>query len=156
MSIRIAQWIVPAAALALFETRGRPAVWVMAVVLIGLAIALRWHSRAGGQDVNIGLQSGLLPMLVGLSLCHIGCPTFAVFSPYGGLCVVLGGISGLRIGVQARSVPDYTLWRWGTTVGVATLITGLGCSTLGIGNVLGIAIGMAASSAAVPRVVSCN
>ena len=150
MSIRISQWIVPLTALALFETHGHVAVWVMAFVLLLAAIAFRWHSRAGCEDVNAALQSGVLPLLVGLALGRMGCPRFSVFSVYGALCAALGGVSGLWIVLQARSAEDYTIGRWAATVGVAALLSGLGCSSsLGTGNVIGIAAGMALSSAAV-------
>ena len=65
---RVALVLAPAAAFCLLEARGREACACLAVVLLALAIWLRWRDRQGMESVTTGLLAGVPPLLAGLVL----------------------------------------------------------------------------------------
>lgn len=146
MAARVAPAIAVLAMAAVLELGWRPWVWVATIAILTASVGLRWHSRAGVEDVTVGIQAGVLPLIVGLTLCHVGCPTFSPFSVYGAMCVGLGAVSGAWIARGEIARASFSARRWGAATIVATLVAGLGCATLGIGNVLGIGLGIAGAA----------
>ena len=147
MAVRVVPWLMLLAALRRLGVGVN--VWI---ALVGLAwlllpVALRWRNRAGIDDVRIGVEAGLVPFAAGLWACRIAaCPTFGVFSPQGAACVGLGVLAGVWIGVRERELGATAVGRIGAAVAVAALAAALGCADLGLGNVVGITLGIAAGA----------
>jgi hypothetical protein len=152
MASRVALVLVPATAICLFESRGRETCLCLALVLLGLAIWLRWRNRRWLDTVTVGLQAGSLPLVAGLLLdrldvpCGLAgaasyCTAFAVFT---------GGAAGMWIGVRERK-PGGQLLSWLTAGAIAALAASLGCVRLGAVGlasvVAGIAVGIAGMAA---------
>jgi hypothetical protein len=149
---RIGLILIPIAALCLLEARGREACACLSVLLLGLAIWLRWRDRRGSDAVTTGLLAGSIPLAGGLVLARLGLRCGAEGSS---LCMGFSVLVGLGAGVliavrEARRRERF--WSWFTAGTVATLAASLGCVRLGIVGILGVVLGMAVGTVAAARV----
>jgi hypothetical protein len=150
MAVRVLPWLVLLAALSRLGVGVTAWIALVAVAWLVLPIALRWRNRAGIDNVRVGLEAGAIPYVAGLWACRIAaCPTFGVLSPYGAACVGLGVLAGIWIGLRGREVGSTTPARVGAALAVAALATALGCADLGLGNVVGITLGMVIAAGAI-------
>jgi hypothetical protein len=149
---RVALVVVPAAAVCLMESRGRGACACLAVVLLGLAIWLRWRDRRGFDAVTTGLLAGSVPLVAGLLLdrfdlqCGLaGGSTFCA-----GGAILLGGAAGVFIAVR-EAKGRRRLWSALTAAAIAALAACLGCVRLGIvglvSTIAGIVLGLVGAAA---------
>jgi hypothetical protein len=148
MAARILPWLVALAALGAISAGAPTWVMVSGGLLVLLAVGLRWRNRAGIEDVRLGLQAALLPFIAGVWFCRVvRTPAFTPFSWYGALCVGVGAATGIWVGVQTAPRGGPHPWgRLTAVLAVACLAAALGCADLGVGNLAGIAAGMAIAS----------
>ncbi len=144
---RVALVLVPIAALCLLEARGRGSCASLAVVLLGVAVWLRWRDREGTEAVTTGLVAGALPLLLGVVLARFdvrcGFAGGETYCTAGSLLV--GTLSGLVIPLRD------TRWRrrLGSVVSagaIAGLAAALGCIRLGVVGVASMVAGIALGS----------
>jgi hypothetical protein len=149
MASRIALLLIPVAAVCLLEARGREACACLSVLLLGLAIWLRWRDRRGSDAVATGILAGSLPLATGLVLARLGlrCGADGLSSFCLGFSVLVGVSAGVVIAVrEARHRERF--WSWFTAGSVAALAASLGCVRLGVLGLGGVIVGMAVGSAA--------
>jgi hypothetical protein len=155
-ALRVAPVLIPAAAVCLLESRGREACACLAVLLIGLAIWLRWKNRRGFEAVTTGLLAGSAPLVAGLALDHfdLQCGLGGGATACTGLAILLGGAAGVFIAFR-ESKGRRQLWSAVTAAGVAALAASLGCVRLGFVGlasvIAGIAMGMAGAAVTARR-----
>ncbi len=150
MAVRVLPWLVLLAAFSRLGVGVNLWLALVGVTWLALPVALRWRSRAGVDDVRIGLEAGLIPYVAGLWACRIAaCPTFGVISPQGAACVGLGALAGAWIGLRGRELGAAPVARIGAAIAVAMLAAALGCADLGLGNVIGISLGIVAGAGVV-------
>ncbi len=146
-ALRILLWIVPVVALTTC-TCGPTNLWHFAqgTALAGLCVWLRWRGLAAARAVYPGLIVGTIIAFVPTMLDTAGCavlprPGWEVL----GACFAAGGLGGLALLLSHDSGAKRPFVFWGATVTLATAT--LGCSAAGLGAVLGVAVGLAISSA---------
>lgn len=149
MASRIALILIPAAALCLFEARGREACACLSVLLLTLAIGLRWRHRRGTDTVTTGLLAGSIPLAGGLVLARLGlrCGAEGSASLCLGFSVLVGIGAGVLIAVREAKRAE-RFWSWVTAGTVAALAASLGCVRLGLMGVAGVVLGMAVGTVA--------
>ncbi len=153
MASRIALIVIPVAVICLLETRAREACGCASVLLLGLAIWLRWRDRKGTEAVTTGLLAGSIPLAAGVILARLGlrCGADGSASLCLGLSVLVGLGAGVVIAVrEARRRERF--WSWFTAGAVAALAASLGCVRLGVLGVAGVVVGMAAGALAAARI----
>lgn len=144
---RIALMVIPAAAVCLLEARGREACACLSVLLLGVAIWLRWRDRRGADAVATGLLAGSLPLAAGLVLARLGLRCGAEPSLCVGFSVLVGLGAGALIAVREATRRGRT-WSWFTAGTVATLAASIGCIRLGIMGIVGVVLGMVVGTVA--------
>jgi hypothetical protein len=153
MASRIALIVIPVAVVCLLEARGREACTCVSVVLLGLAVWLRWRDRRGTEAVTTGLLAGSIPLAAGLVLARLGlrCGADGSAALCLGFSVLVGLGAGAVIAVrEARQRERF--WSWFTAGAVAALAASLGCVRLGVFGVAGVVVGMAAGTVAAARI----
>jgi hypothetical protein len=141
---RVALILVPAVALCLLEARGRQTCACLSVLLLGLAIWLRWRDRRGMEVVTTGLLAGSVPLVAGLVLARLGlhCGAAGAASFCTGFSLLVGIGAGVLIAMrEARQ--QARLWSGVTAVTIAGLAAGLGCVRLGVMGIVSVMVGMA-------------
>lgn len=148
---RIAALVIPLTALCVFETRSILRTGALGLVLLVLAVALRWRQHHGFATVSAGLRSGLLPLAAALGLCRFApsCPPHIALA----LCIGAGLLAGA---VAGRSLTGLDLQRHQqlSAATVAALTAALGCLAFGAGIALGAGAAVAAGvmiTVALPR-----
>ena len=123
--------------------------WIIVVLTVTLLVAvvvMGHHGRAWRRAIVPGLIAGSLPMVVGLSACHIphacsGPACMAWCMPMVGTAALLGG---LLMGRQAlRAQPPGRAAELLPAALLASLTGAMGCIAIGIGGLLGLTIGIA-------------
>ncbi len=153
---RIAFLLIPLIALCLVERRGREASTCTALVLLGLAVWLRWRDRIGAENVTTGLLAGSLPLASGLFLDSVGveCSLAGGSVFCNGFALLVGTVGGALIGLRGRQRRE-RLYNWLTAGSIAVLSASLGCIRLGVvgvaGVIAGVALGSVATAAAKSR-----
>ena len=148
MSARIAFVLVPLAGLCLLDPRRRNACACLSILLLGLAIWLRWRDRRSAQAVTTGLLTGSLPLAAGVLLSRFDLPCGTAGGAW--LCTALSALVALAAGAliavrQARQRDR--LWSCFTATAIATLAACMGCVRLGVFGVGGVVAGMVAGTA---------
>lgn len=146
---RVALVLVPGALVCLLEARTRESCACLAVLLLGLAVWLRWRDRTGFEAVTTGLLAGSIPLVAGLVLSRLGlrCGSIETALPCAGSSVLVGAAAGVVIAVRE-------VRQQGRFVGVAAaaavsvLAASLGCLRLGLASVLSVGLGTAVGAAA--------
>jgi hypothetical protein len=146
---RIAFLLVPLTALCLYEQRGRQACACIAVVLLGLAIWLRWRDRLGSENVTTGLIAGGLPLISGIALDRAGleCSLAGGSVFCNAFAVLVGAAGGALIGLREHT-RRARLFNWLTAGSIAVLAASLGCIRLGVVGVASVVAGLALGSIA--------
>jgi hypothetical protein len=131
---RVAFLIVPLTIICAFETRSMVRTSVLGIVLLTLAVAVRWRQRHGFSVVSTGLRSGALPLAAALGLCRFApsCPPDVAFA----LCGSAGLLAGAVAGRSLTSIDVRWLQR-SSAAAVAAVTAALGCLAFGIGIALG-------------------
>jgi hypothetical protein len=129
---RVGLVLLPAAALCLLENQAREACACLAVILVGLAVWLRWRDREGVESVTTGLIAGSLPLVAGLALDHLGlrCGFAGESSFCSGFALLAGGCAGAYIGTRNRGLRPLVR-SWAAAATIAALAASLGCVRLG-------------------------
>jgi len=140
---RVGLLLLPVAAVCLLESRGRETCACLTVLLLGIAIWLRWRDRRGVEAVATGLMAGSIPLVAALLVDHFGlrcgwagADTFCTAGS-----VVLGIGSGLLIAVR-RSRWSARFWSFATAAAIAALAASLGCVRLGFLGVASMIFGI--------------
>lgn len=128
---------------------------VLTTILLGAVVVMGHRGRAWRRAIVPGLVAGSLPMVVGLSACHLphacgGVSCMALCMPLVGLAALLGGLL-----VARRSLRGSTDGRLAEVIPAAVLaaITGaMGCIAIGVGGLVGLAVGIALGT--VPALVA--
>ena len=152
---RVALILIPAAGVCLLEANGRQACGCFSVLLLGLAIWLRWRDRRGMETVTTGLLAGGIPLVAGLVLARLGfhCGSTGTASMCTGLSAIVGAGAGVLIAVRERR-GHARLWSWLTAGTVAVLAASLGCVRLGVMGLVGVVVGMALGTLAAASVTN--
>jgi hypothetical protein len=145
---RIGLLVIPMAALCLVEATGRQACACLAVLLLALAVWLRWRDRRGMEAVTTGLLAGTIPLVVGLILARLDIDCHAPGTQT--LCAALSASLGLAAGVfialrEARRKARSGSWL--VAGSIAVLAASMGCLRLGIASVISVALGLAVGAA---------
>lgn len=116
---------------------------VVAPVLLGAFLFLRWRGLELGRGAMYGLAAGALPLLVPTVLAWNGmacdaCPAWCRVA-----CAVAGGIGGVILGSRARTAKSL-----GAGAVVATLAALLGCWPMGAATLAGMLVALAVGSGA--------
>lgn len=118
----------------------------VALLLVGLALALRWRSGEGSQAVEIGLKAGMVPLIASVALMQLGRASNPVLCI--SVCVAVGALAGAWMGYQLgrrRAGPVV----WLATVSIALGAAALGSIDLGLGVLAGLSLAYIASGAIV-------
>lgn len=128
----------------------RAIVWAAAggSLLFAVVVFLCWRGRDVERGVKLGVLAGLLPFAA-ITLAHLAVPhacmggrCYAVCLP---TCALSGLVAGTVVGFAVARL-EQRLWAW-IAAGVGIALTGaLACPFLGIMGVLGIGVGVIASS----------
>lgn len=122
----------------------------LALLVVALAVTLRWLDRRGVQAVDIGLKSGMLPLLITIALMQVGC------SPNSPLCIAIcvlaGTLAGAWIGYQLGDRRAGVLV-WLSTVSVALIIAALGSLDVGLAASVGLSAAYIVTGAIVAALV---
>jgi hypothetical protein len=146
-ALRIVAVLVPASAVCVLATSARPAGACIALVLVAIAVWLRWSSRQGSEDVTIGLRAGCVPLVAGLVVQMAPSCPFPAMTP---LCSIVGAaagvVGGLWLGIRERR-SGAAARSWAVAGAVGALAASLGCLELGLSGIVGATIGIAIGSA---------
>lgn len=138
-----------------FTFGSRPwSVAVLAVVLLAAVVVMGHHGRAWRRAITPGVVAGSLPLVVGLSACHIphtcGGPSCTAWCmPMVGAAALLGGLLVARRVLRAQT-PDRVAELLSAAL-LASLTGAMGCIAIGLGGMLGLAAGIAVGT--VPALV---
>lgn len=100
----------------------------LALVTIGLAVALRWLDRRGVQAVDMGLKSGMLPLLASIALMQLGCSSNPALCTT--VCIATGTLAGAWMGYELHQ-RRAGIFVWLASVSVALIFAALGSLDLG-------------------------
>jgi hypothetical protein len=152
---RIAIVVVPITIFCAFETRSVQRSTALGLVLLTLAVALRWRQHHGFSVVSAGLRAGALPLAAALGLCRFApsCPPDVAFA----LCSGAGLLAGTVAGRSLMSVD--TRWRQPLSAALVAAVTAaLGCLAFGFGIAMGagaaVAVGVVITTALPRRAVA--
>ena len=131
---QVAVVVVPLTMLCAFETRSLLRTGTVGLVLLTLAIALRWRQHHGFSVVSAGLRSGVRPLAAALGLCRFApsCPPDVAFALCGGAGLLAGAVAGRSLtAIEMR-------WRQQLSAATVAAVTAtLGCLAFGIGIAVG-------------------
>jgi hypothetical protein len=144
-----AAWVlVPATVVCAVGTGAGERCACLGVLLLTVAIFLRWRDRRGAENVSNGLLAGSLPMLAGLVVGRLspGCAGAPLFSVCTGACLGFGILAGVWLGLRtARGTAGVPSWL--AAAGVSILAASLGCVGLGVAGVAGVAVSLLVGTA---------
>jgi hypothetical protein len=141
-----------------FVFGSRPwSVAMLAVVLLAGVVVMAHHGQAWRRAIVPGLVAGSLPMVVGLSACHIphacGGPACTAWCmPMVGAAALLGGLLVGRRAVRAQ--PSGYVAELLPAALLAALTGAMGCIAIGVGGMLGLAAGIAVGT--IPALVAAR
>jgi len=150
MSSRVLLLLLPLGAVCILLSTNPKACAYLALVTVGLAVALRWLDRRGVQAVDMGLKSGLLPLLASIALMQLGCssnPTLCTT-----VCVLAGTLAGAWMGYELHQ-RRAGIFVWLASVSVALIVAALGSLDLGLMVSIGLSVSYIVSSAIVVAVL---
>lgn len=143
VAARAALYLVPLAAACALETGERETCGCLGVVLVALAVFLRWRDRRGVESVADGLVVGTIPLFTGLIMARVapGCANAPLLSPCTVVCLAVGLVAGVWASMRTARERG-RLSRSATAIGVAFLAGSLGCVGLGGPGVVGVGVGL--------------
>lgn len=150
MSSRVLVFLFPLGAVCTMLSTNPKACVYLALLVAGLAVTLRWLDRRGVQAVDIGLKSGMLPLLATIALMQVGCSPNSPLCI--SICVLAGTLAGAWMGYQLGYRRAGVL-AWLSTVSVALIVAALGSLDVGLVASVGLATAYIASGAIIAALV---
>jgi hypothetical protein len=149
VAARVGIVVVPLGAICARATGAYARCTAVAVLLVTMAIMVRWRQWRGIRAVDAGLLTGILPMAAALVLCRFatGWPTRAAL----GICAGTGFLAGMLAARSTLAVVDAEWPEWASASLVAGLTAALGCVGIGFGTAAGAAIGVATGAVVATR-----
>jgi hypothetical protein len=149
VAARVGIVVVPLGAICARATGAYGRCTAVAVLLVTMAIMVRWRQWRGIRAVDAGLLTGILPMAAALVLCRFatGWPTRAAL----GICAGTGFLAGMLAARSTLAVVDAEWPEWASASLVAGLTAALGCVGIGFGTAAGAAIGVATGAVVATR-----
>lgn len=150
MSSRVLLFLLPLGAVCTMLSTNPKACAFLALLVVGVAVTLRWLDGRGVQAVDIGLKSGMLPLLVTVALMQVGC------SPNSPLCITICTLSGTLAGAWMGYQLGYRragVLVWLSTVSVALIIAALGSLDIGLAASIGLSAAYIVAGAIVAALV---
>ncbi|MBB6094952.1 hypothetical protein HNQ60_003839 [Povalibacter uvarum] len=146
MSSRVLLFLLPLSTVCvLLSETPRACAW-LALLTVGLAVALRWLDRRGVHAVDMGLKSGTLPLLVCIALMQLGSssnPTLCTT-----VCIAAGTLAGAWMGYELHR-RQAGIFVWFASASVALIFGALGSLELGLVVSFSLAAAYIVSSAVV-------
>lgn len=141
-ALRIALVLVPLITLCALATGEAEHCACLGVLLLGLAVFMRFRSRAGAASVREGLVAGSVPLALGLLVSVIApeCAAAPLVSMCTLTCTLVGAAAGY---VLVRRAPEARVSDVLVSVGIASLAASLGCVGLGVAGIAGATFGLA-------------
>jgi hypothetical protein len=139
-----AAWVlVPATVVCAVGTGAGERCACLGVLLLTVAVFLRWRDRRGAENVRNGLLAGSLPMIAGLVVARLspGCVGAPLLSACTGVCLGFGILAGVWLG-RRTALGAAGLPSWLAAAGVSILAASLGCIGLGVAGVVGVAVSL--------------
>ena len=150
-SARVLVILLPLGAVCTLLSATPAACAYLAVVIGGLAVFLRWRERRGVQAVDLGVKSGIVPLLVGVALMQLGCSSNPPLCM--AVCSIVGMASGAWMGYQLGRHRAGTLV-WLSSISVALAIAALGTLDLGLIASVALSVSYVTSGAIVAILVN--
>jgi hypothetical protein len=149
-SFGAAWFIAPMVVLSLHACNAPALTLAIGALLLAACAYASWRGTELSRAVAPGLSSGFLAALVPIIAQALGEPCSSILPGSCALSCVLGGIAaGAFLAYRARGV-DQDRARFLTTAGTIAFLAGsLGCALSGIGGILGMSVGLAATAAPV-------
>jgi len=150
MSSRVLLFLLPLGAVSTLLSDVPRVCAALALLIVGLAVSLRWRNTRGVRAVNIGLKAGMLPLVVGVVSMPLGLasnPTLCA-----AVCGFSGALAGAWMGYQLGRERAGSL-AWLSSASVALIAAALGCADLGVGVLAGLSVAYLASGALVTSFV---
>ena len=129
MSSRVLLFLAPLGAVCILLSANPKACAFVALLIGGLAVALRWLDRRGVQAVDIGVKAGMLPLLVSVALMQLGCSSDPELCTR--VCALAGTLAGTWMGYELGR-QRAGIFVWLSTVSVALVVAALGSLDLGL------------------------
>lgn len=116
---------------------------IVGALIAALAWVCIWRGRVAGRAVLPGVVAGLVPLTLAYAAQTYGhvCTGNACYSLCLPACTSGGFIAGLVIARLGRNVASPVRF-WGLAALLAGLEGSLGCSCVGYGGVMGLAVGL--------------
>lgn len=150
MSSRVLLFLLPLGIACVLLSDNRKVCASLAILIVGLAMTLRWLDKRGVEAVDIGLKAAMLPLAVSIVLMQLGhssSPALAISA-----CSVAGALAGAWTGYQlGRARADVLVWL--SSASVALVAAALGAVDLGAGGLIGLASSYIASGVIAASVV---
>lgn len=150
MSSRVLLFLLPLGAVCIMLSANPKACAYLALLVGGLAVTLRWLDRRGVQAVDVGLKSGMVPLLATIALMQVGCSPNSPLCL--SICIFAGTLAGAWMGYQLGYRRAGALV-WLSTVSVALIIAALGSLDIGLVASAALATAYIASGAIVAALI---
>ncbi len=150
MSSRILLFLLPLSVICTLLSTTPTACAYLALSIGGFAVTLRWLGGRGVQAVDIGLKSGMLPLLVAVALMQLGCSSNPALCT--AVCTLVGTVAGAWMGYQLGQRRAGVLV-WVSSVSVALAVTALGSLDLGLVASAALSVAYIASGAIVAALI---
>jgi len=150
MSSRVLLFLVPLGAVCILLSSIPTGCAYLAVLIGSLAVIWRWLDRRGVQAVDIGLKSGMLPLLVSVALMQLGCSSNPALCT--AVCILAGTVAGAWMGYQLGHRRAGVLV-WLAAVSIALPVAALGSLDLGLLASAALSVAYLASGAIVAGLV---
>ena len=122
----------------------------LALLIGGVAVTLRWFNRRGVQAVNVGLKSGILPLMVSIALMQLGCSSNSELCTT--TCILAGTAAGAWMGYELGR-ERAGIFVWSSAASVALAVAALGSLDLGLMVSIGLSTAYIVSGAIVAALV---
>lgn len=146
MSSRVLLFLLPLVTVCTLLSTNPKACAYLALVTVGLAVVLRWLDRRGVQAVDMGLKTGMLPLLISIALMQLGCSSYPTLCTT--VCIVAGTLAGAWMGYELHR-RQAGIFVWLASTSVALIFAALGTLDLGLVVSFGLAAAYMVSSAVV-------
>lgn len=150
MSSRVLLLLVPLGAVCTLLSVNPKVCASLALLIGGVAVTLRWFNRRGVQAVNVGLKSGILPLLVSIALMQLGCSSNPELCTT--ICILTGTVAGAWMGYELGR-ERAGIFVWSSAAGVALTVAALGSLDLGLMVSIGLSAAYIVSGAIVAALV---
>lgn len=150
MSSRVLLFLLPLGAVCTLLSANPKACAYLALLTVGLAVALRWLDVRGVEAVNVGLKSSMLPLLVSVALMQLGCSSNPALCTT--VCILSGTLAGAWMGYELGQ-RRAGLFVWVSAVSVALIVAALGSLDLGLMTSIGLSVAYIVSAVAVAALV---